>query len=181
MNAYDVKTLTKLGINPADLGCIMLDVEKIDVSTLLEADWAYVSTNPERKWINGLNAGDHITLLYGLLLAPEFIKEGTDEVLAGWDSGEIAIDFVDSFPSPYRDETYSCIVGRIKVTPELVDAHSRLSYLPHIDTFWQYKPHVTLAYVGVEHESDAINILGSELDGKPLKALGINYGDKGKV
>jgi hypothetical protein len=83
---------------------------------------------------------------------------------------------VDSFPSTFTDEPYSCIIGHIERTPQLVDGHARLSLLPHIDTFWDYKPHLTLGYVHQDHEASALMALGNQVTGVSLTFRGLNYG-----
>jgi hypothetical protein len=175
--AYQVRALQEFGIDVPKLGCVMLDVEPLPVVNWAPAEWAYVSNHPDRRWIKGLDAGDHITLLYGLLSNANVIRTAIDEVLDGWEPGEVSIDHVGSFPSTFEDEPYACIVGHIKVTPELIDAHARLSYLPHIDTFWEYRPHLTLAYVHKRFEQDAIDeFTRCVVHGEPLKVVGLNYG-----
>ena len=174
--AYQLQALKDMGINPAGLGCVMLDVEPLPVADWLPAEWAYYAHNPERHWIKGLEAGNHITLLYGLLSNANTIRSAVDEVLAGWEPGGISLESVGSFPSTFDDEPYSCIIGHIKVTPELLDAHARLSYLPHIDTFWHYKPHLTLGYVHKHREGDAIEAAAAKVDAYQLRPVGLNYG-----
>jgi hypothetical protein len=177
ISAYNVKALKEMfDIDVAKMGCVMLDVEKIPVQDYLPAEWAYVSTNPDHKWIKGLDAGDHITLLYGLLENANDIREAVDEVLEGWEPSFVRIHDIGSFPSTFEDEPYACIVGHIWVTPELIDAHARLSLLPHIDTFWEYKPHLTLGYVKAEHEDEAIRTLKHSPMDWQLTAKGLNYG-----
>jgi hypothetical protein len=70
--------------------------------------------------------------------------------------------------------------GLIKKTPELIDGHERLTLLPHIQTFSEYKPHLTLAYV--EHDTAVadkwVAALRAEYKGATLQTRGINYGDK---
>jgi len=75
---------------------------------------------------------------------------------------------------------YYCIVANIKVTEELQDAHNRLEFLPHINTFDSYKPHVTIAYIKKNPVTRKLIIddLKRKLVGKKLKALKINYGYK---
>lgn len=178
MNAYAVQALKDMGINPAGLGCVMLDVEKIDASSVVPADWAYTSTNPERFWIKGLEAGDHITLLYGLLSNANTIRAAVDEVLDGWAPDLLSIESVGSFPSTFDDEPYACIIGHVSVTPALLDAHARLSLLPHIDTHPEYRPHLTLGYVHRDHEQEAIREFDSHVVGEALRPMGLNYGRK---
>jgi 2'-5' RNA ligase len=157
----------------------MLDLEPIDAAAVLPPDWAYYANNSEYRWVRGFEVQSHITLLYGLLKNANTIRWAIDEVLEGWEPGEIAVDRIDSFPSNLDGEPYACIIGHIRVTPELLDAHARLSYLPHIDTFWEYKPHVTLGYVHEEFEGDAIQAFleaWPEQSGWVLDPKGLNYG-----
>jgi hypothetical protein len=180
VNAYEVKALREMGIDPAKLGCVMLDVEPIDVTTILPPEWAYVSTNPDHWWIKGYGVTSHVTLLYGLLENANKIKAAVDEVLTGWEQpGLIWIDDIGHFPSTFDDEPYSCLIGRVFVSDALRDAHARLSYLPHIDTFWDYKPHVTLAYVGTEFTEEASGMLRHGLASFRLAPRGLNYGRQG--
>src|SRR5213076_674823 len=113
MNAYGVQALKDMGIDPAKLGCVMLDVEPIDTASMVPADWAYTARDPSRFWIKGLEAGDHITLLYGLLSNANEIRGAVDEVLEGWKPSFVRIHDIGIFPSTLEDEPYSCIVGHI--------------------------------------------------------------------
>lgn len=177
MNAYAVQALQDMGINIAALGCVMLDVDPIPTADMLPADWAYTSTHPDRRWINGLDAGDHITLLYGLLSNANTIRPAIEEVLDGWEPGRLEIESVGSFPSTFDDEPYECIVGHIKVTDQLLDAHARLSLLPHIDTHPTYRPHLTLGYVRQEYRDRSVQVLGDAVKLCGLSSRGLNYGD----
>jgi hypothetical protein len=176
MNAYSVNALKEMGIDVAKLGCVMLDVEKLDTAGVVPAEWAYTSPNPDHWWIKGLEVGDHITLLYGLLSNANAIRVAVDEVLDGWEPEHLSIESVGSFPSTLADEPYSCIIGHVSVTPALLDAHARLSLLPHIDTFWEYRPHVTLGYVKRRHEQDAVERFGERYASYALRPVGLNYG-----
>lgn len=176
MNAYGVQYLKDRGISIAGLGCVMFDVEPLPVAREVPETWGYSSTNPERFWIKGMKAGDHITLLYGLLESAHEMRAGVDEVLARWEPGRLSIASVSSFPSTFEDEPYACIIGHIEKTPELLDAHARLSLLPHIDTHPEYKPHLTLGYVKARYEQAAIECL-RVFEGKALRPVGLNYGD----
>lgn len=159
--------MQRIGINPGELGAVMLPVESFDIfgegrDTKLDTSDLYVSENPKFWWVNGdVSDKAHITLLYGLLTPAYEQKENVDEVLADWDRPEyFAPQRVTFFPSP-TDEKYAAIVVEIdQEDPFLLDAHARLSYLPHVDTYAIYKPHFTLAYVRLEaaqHWMDVIN------------------------
>lgn len=181
MNAYSVEALKRRGIVVSKLGCVMLDVDGPPISKLLPTTWLYSSSNPDRRWISGAQDEGHVTLLYGLLDNANAIREDVDEVLGGWEPGQITTDHVGVFPSTFDDEDYSCIVAHLAVTDDLLDAHARLSLLPHIDTHPTYRPHVTLAYVRKEFEKDAVRLIEQELGcvvgGLDFTPLGLNYGD----
>jgi hypothetical protein len=185
-----------LGINLSDLGCIMADVEAIPVTDyardagLDPARDLYVSPNlAERFWIDGAvgETGAHVTLLYGLIEPGPVWRELVDQVLAGVDLSAVTVDHVGVFDSPYPDEAYKCIVAHLRITPELLKAHGRLSYLPHIDTFPEYRAHVTLAYVkdqpsGVDWARTTaeawVRALQPALRDAPLPVTGIDYGGR---
>lgn len=185
MNAYEINALKRRGITVSALGCVMLDVTSPPISRLLPTTWLYSSSNPERRWISGAQDEGHVTLLYGLLDNANVIREDVDEVLAGWEPGEIATDHVGVFPSPFADEPYSCIVAHLALTDGLRDAHARLSLLPHIDTHPDYKPHVTLAYVHRDYEADAVRLIEQELGcvkgGLDFEPIALNYGYPPKI
>lgn len=176
MNAYEVQALKTMGVDITKLGCVMLDVEKPNLDGLIPEEWAYSARNPARHWIKGLDAGEHITLLFGLLQNANLILYAIDEVMAGWEAGTITVAGIGSFPSSFADEPYACIVAHIEVTVELLDAHSRLSLLPHIDTHPGYKPHLTLGYVHEQYRDAAIARLNGWFKATELWPIGLNYG-----
>lgn len=141
-----------LGIDLDSLGCVMLDVEKIPNPDPKNSDkYLYNSKNKERFWINGWVASEtaHVTLLYGLLSKAYVIEDHVWQVLDNWWIDDVEIESVGYFDSNYKDDDkdYYCIIAHIKPTKALVEAHQRLQFLPHINTFAEYKPHITLAYI----------------------------------
>lgn len=187
-NAYSLAALDELGIDVGSLGCIMLDVEApTRVGDILPASWAYSSTNPKLEHVNGIQTDHHVTLLYGLL--PQVRRHHVDEVLEGWTGLDVSVktDVLDVFDSPMADEPYSCIVARQSwgAGDEILEAHQRLSLLPHINTHPQFKAHVTLAYVRRERAADALAELARALDPEAatidrvtarFRPSGLNYG-----
>lgn len=185
VNAHDFpEVYDKLGIHPDKLGCVLLDLAKIPVTQFIpetEADIRrelFTSANPDRWWIDGAvsERKAHVTLLYGLL-SREY-QDHIRTVLADWPALMfVEVEGLDVFPSPYKDESYSCIVARIRQTPELLEARARLELLPHINTFLEWKTHVTLAYVRTEYTDKWVSALKDNLP--PILVVeGLDIGDQ---
>lgn len=171
-----------LGININSLGCIMLDIDSIPVTEMVlrAEDDLYYANVKERFWIRGAvgETGAHVTLLYGLLEHGLKIKPLVDIVLQDWTPPLIEIESIGVFDSPFADEPYACIIAHVKVTDELLEGHARLELLPHVNTFIQYRPHITLAYVNKDAQEKWLEQLGDSLVGKKFGVNKINYGEK---
>lgn len=177
-----------MDIDVDTLGCIMADVTPLESMKDPDEfgdkmDYLYTSKNPKRPWIKGWVAGKtaHVTLLYGLLDNGNTWKKFVDTVLKGWELKTVTIDEVGYFESQYEDEPYYCIVAHIKVTDNLLEGHERLQFLPHIDTFTGYKPHMTIAYIKKDKKQlDAcLKWMNAAWKGKRLSVSPkINYGYK---
>lgn len=181
----------EMGINIDRLGCVMVDLEPIETPMIMDFKMGiyeyllYYTTNPDRKWIKGFVMGDtpHITLMYGLLDNVHNWEKYVSKVLEGWEMDSVEIDHIGFFDNPYVDEEYYCIVAHIKVTPELEEGHDRLEFLPHINTFEGYKPHMTIAYIKKDDakRDQLIADLSRELVGKKLaikKEINLGYQPK---
>lgn len=170
----------KLGININTLGCVMLDIKKGEIENLLDEEELYYSPSKEMFWIKGFVAGKvpHLTLLYGLMKSGTLYEPYIKKVLTGWKMKTVTIDEVSYFDSTYEKEPYYCIVAKAKVTPALREGHERLQFLPHIDTFAGYKPHVTIAYIKKDRKlrDRIIKDYAESLEGKKLSVTGINLG-----
>ncbi|MDQ0825413.1 phage gp29-like protein/2'-5' RNA ligase [Arthrobacter sp. B2I5] len=167
-----------LGIDPSNLGCIMMDTETLNVMTHLPADFEadlIQSTKPSDHAMGAVAETEaHVTLLYGLLENGNLWKDKVDAVLKGWSLDSVTIADVDYFDV---GDSFA-VIAHIEKTPELIDGHERLTLLPHIQTFSEYKPHLTLAYVSKDADiDDWVDYLGTAFNGKTLKTAGINYGD----
>jgi len=190
MNSHQFKQVYEwLGINLNTLGCVMLDLEPLDNMRATDAYKAalplYFAKNKERFWIDGwvCDKVPHITLLYGLLAKAKSLELHIGAVLCDWHINEVEIEDIGFFESPYSDESYWCIVAHIKVTPELLEGHRRLEFLPHINTFDGYKPHMTIAYIqkewGEEKRHQWIEYLKELWLGRKLKVKQtLNLGDR---
>ena len=172
-----------LGIDNNNLGCVMLDVAPIPVTSFIldspeeAADQLFYSEHPDRQWIRGAvgETTSHITLLYGIL--SDAAMRQVDTVLQGWELPEyVELGELEVFESPFEDDQYSCIVARVNITPDLLDAHTRLELLPHINTFPEWKAHVTLAYVRPLHRDAWVDALTKNLPAT-VRVTGLNKGD----
>lgn len=166
-----------MDIDVDDLGCIMLDLEPMEVlSHMPQSSENDLFENP--KWDQGSVPAEtvpHVTLLYGLLENGNKWKNKVDQLLDGWNLDSVKIDHVDFFDTP---DSYA-VIAHLEKTPELVDGHERLTLLPHINTFSEYLPHMTLAYVKKEADVNVwVDTLNKVYAGKTVDAAGINYGDE---
>lgn len=181
-NANDFREMySELGINIDKLGCIMLDIDGSDIPKIQDESVLYFTKHPDRFWINGFVAGKvpHVTLLYGLMESGQKNKRYVDKVLEGWNINSVDIDHVDFFNSPYgEEEPYYCIIAHLRITPQLLEGHNRLQFLPHINTFPEYKAHITIAYVKKDEaiKEKIIGYYSDALLGKSLSVTGLNYG-----
>jgi hypothetical protein len=161
------------------LGCIMIDTGTVKVTKFVEdgkADLIEATDGSDHAMGAVAEKEAHVTLLFGLLENGNIWKDKVDTVLEGWTLDSVTINDVTAFD---LGDSYA-IVGLIKKTPELIDGHERLTLLPHIQTFSEYKPHLTLAYV--EHDQATadkwVKALRAEYKGAEPSTKGINYGDK---
>lgn len=184
MNANQYKdTLATLGISIPDLGCVMLDVEPLtEVHDLIPDEALYVADDPAMWWVNGRVQKSHLTLLYGLLQPGPVWREQIDAVMEGWEpTGGLYIERWTAFEPPSAEHDYACIVGEVHRSKEILEAHARLSFLPHINTYPEYKPHVTVAYVKSEWKDRVLTYLNWRALDDDLVPIGLNYGGERAV
>ena len=148
MTTQDLSEIyAKLGIDTHQLGCVMLEVDKLEVHDLVPEDELYFSENIEyaqgivSEW--GL---PHVTLLYGFMQNAQDWKEHIDTLLEGVDLSNVIIESVDTFENMDEETPYSYYVAKVKPTEDLLAAHANLQKLPHIDSYPDYIPHITLFY-----------------------------------
>lgn len=188
IKAHDYKEIYEmLGYNLSKLGCLMLDTEpiKTDYYRIMQDGVTayfpeYKAKNKERFWIDGYVADKtpHLTLFYGFLQEAGCYKKHIEILFKEERIETVKIEDISFFESPYEDEPYYCIVAKVEKTPELLEAHNKLTLLPNIQTFPEYKPHITIAYI-IKNEiirDDFIEHLKKELVGKELKITGLNFG-----
>lgn len=172
----------KLGIDLTKLGVVMLDVKPFKVTESVEdgENDLYFTPNPDMFWIKGAVGEQtaHVTLLYGLMQSAVDWGNHVFAVLDSWSLDSVEVEEVGAFPSPYPEEKYSAIIAHVRVTDKLKEGHDRLRLLPHIDTFPNYRPHITLAYVKAEAQDKWIDALNDEFAGTTHKITNINLGSK---
>jgi 2'-5' RNA ligase len=170
-----------LGIDPQLLGCIMLNTEPLEVSDIIDEEHLYYAADPSKyKFVNGVvsETVPHVTLLFGLMRTGLELKKHVDAVLNEWTLPALGIDHVDFFESKIESEPYYCLVAKIVPSAELLEGNARLRFLPHIDTFPTYQPHITLAYIKKDEalRDTYLDLLNTRFKGKSIDPRDINYG-----
>lgn len=174
----DVKTLGYVGLTFDPLAVReQLDMQSCGVR-IIERDYVHAPAGDYRTWVAGPVAekSAHVTAKYGLL-TPAYEQQQIVNDLIGWPRA-MTVDVVgiEVFPSPYDDLPYGCLVARLG-GDELREMNAALSVLPHVDSFAEYKPHLTLAYLRPEIATYAgIPEAQYWLQGKQLQVTGIDYG-----
>lgn len=180
LSGYNYEDVYKdLHISRLNLGCVMMDTENLPDFKISE-EILYYSPNPEMKYVQGQvsERSPHVTLLYGI--QPGVKKWHVDRVLDGWEMPKVSVESVGHFDPELPSDPYYCMVAHLDVEP-LLEAHQRLSFLPHVNTYPDYKAHLTLAYIDKRKitEDEFFNLkrdLYHYLSGVTLSPLGINYG-----
>lgn len=181
--------LSQLGVDIKTLGYVGLTFDALPVREVLsqgaesgvgiiESDYVYAPDGDYRDWVSG-PVGErkpHVTAKYGLLTPAHAMKPAINELI-GWPR-EVSVEVMDItvFPSPYPDLPYGCLVALLG-GEELAEMNASLSVLPHVDSFSEYRPHLTLAYLKPEVASYAgIAEATRWLLGQKLTVTGIDYG-----
>ncbi|HEX9997005.1 MAG TPA: hypothetical protein VGB45_07680 [Abditibacterium sp.] len=114
-------------------------------ATKMVRDFAGATINPEDLTEDGFETEPHITLRYGLHTSD---PGEVAEKLSGRGGFRAAVSGVSYFASSETGRPYDVVkLDVLGHDGDLSDIHSKLDELPHTDTFADYKPHITLAYV----------------------------------
>lgn len=161
-------TFERLGIDLRDLGCLMIDTES-PVLNEINPTAAYVSPDPKKFWVDGLLDHWHVTVRYGFL--PGVNRQDVDAVVNRMRPvRRLDIIGTEIFSSPYENEPYDCLVA-LADSQLLRDMNTALSVLPNVNTFPEYKPHITIGYFKP-------GSAGQVTLKNAVKTIGLNYGNK---
>jgi len=157
MNAFEFENLyEKYSIDINNMTCVMLKTQDIPVDTLLDERKLFFADKEHLPFVQGAVASNnsHITLHQSLL--PCVTDEDIDLVLDGCEpAGFVTINSIETFTG----QEYSTIVAKVNVDDWILEAHTRLSFLPHVDLFEDFIPHITLAYVVPGYVDEAVERL----------------------
>lgn len=180
--------LASIGVDVKTLGFVGLKFDPLPVRNMLDQqtwgvrisdrDYVYAPEGDYRSWVAGPVAENeaHVTAKYGFI-TPAYERKDIVDELIGWPR-TVSVEVVDVevFPSPYPDLPYGCLVARLG-GDELLEMNAALSVLPHVDSFSEYKPHLTIAYLTPDVATYAgIPEARSWLLGQHLTVTGIDYG-----
>ena len=162
-----------LGINISELGVLMLSTEN-PLAEPIPADAEFKSENPDHWWVKGLLDHWHATVRYGFL--PGVKKSHVDRVV-----GDIQLPshlllngHFECFSSPYKDDDYDCVVFVLR-SRELNELNAALSVLPNVNTYIEYKPHITIGYFQPGWFAKNRKLLVAK---DYVKVLGYDYGHR---
>lgn len=125
------------------LGCVMVEVPV--------SNWKEITSSINQEDLYevkgekyGIQDNPHLTLLYGF--NSEISKEQVQSILEEVTNGhkiEIDIEDIDIF----ENENFDVVKFNVKKTEQLQSLYDALNELPNENTFPDYRPHMTIAYV----------------------------------
>ena len=178
MNTNDL--YAQLGIDTRTLGCVMLDVEPTLPAELRAKIPQRVWYTDPKRGISGPEAEPHVTLLYGLLESAHTWRAHVDQLLADWQMpAGLWISRFEVFGRP--TDPYDVVVATFdeESLEGLAEANGLLRALPHVDTFPEYRPHLTIGYVVAPAGRWVAAELNAHAPRKWVGLVGLNYGREG--
>lgn len=159
-SALDVK-YHSTQINLED--CAEADDTRFDVAVSSLPDEAINEVHPyQTDFVDGRERHPHITVLYGLVNEADFFK--LRQICQNMAPFEVEVGTVKAFRN--ESSPHDVLVYEI-LSPELKKLNSMFSAFENENTFPEYKPHMTIAYV----KKGAL----ADLEGKPFALTGEKY------
>lgn len=189
MTAHNhAELLANFGVNLNELGCVMLEAESLPVRNWAEAAgfgqnlWVSSPDGHPWSWVKGpvAETGAHVTVKYGFLQKAytSQMEAAVHQLMADYEPGmTLRVGGVEIFAEPAVSELgYACIVARIDDEP-LRNWNAALSMLPHVDTYPDYKPHLTLGYVQKHLAADVRREFFARMP-RYVTTTGLSLGDR---
>lgn len=173
------------GLDTPDLECVMLDLGSLPVRSAFGSAFQekelFFGDHPKLKYAQGMVAEKeaHVTLLFGIHPSETYVDDVMD-ALGDWQPEDVFIREVTYFPSNVEGQDYTCIVGKVVPSANLLLARKRLETLDFTDQFAaEYKPYVTLAYIKGSKPKRIqrwVNTLGAYYSNRVLTPTALNLG-----
>lgn len=126
-----------------DYGCVMVEVPVSnwnEITSIVNKDDLYEVEGENY----GIQDNPHLTLLYGL--KSNITKEQVEQVLQKAIDGDKIIIEIENI-GLFENDNFDVVKFNIKKTEQLQKLFDSLSELPNENTFPDYNPHMTIAYV----------------------------------
>ena len=126
-----------------DYGCVMVEVKVSnwnEITSIINKDDLYEVEGENY----GIQDNPHLTLLYGL--KSNITKEQVEQVLQKAIDGDKIIIEIENI-GLFENDNFDVVKFNIKKTEQLQKLFDSLSELPNENTFPDYNPHMTIAYV----------------------------------
>ena len=117
------------GMDTPDLECVMLDLGPLPVREAFgmsfKEDELFYGDHPKLKYAQGAVAEKraHVTLLFGIHPSETYFED-VMEALDGWEPEDVFIREVGYFPSNIEGQDYTCIVGKVIPSANLLLARN---------------------------------------------------------
>lgn len=167
--------------NYSDLMYVMLDIAPLDIERAMGDAWneseLFYGDVKELRYAQGAVAETqaHLTLAGGLH-PTESYEEDVLTALIEWDFPQILIDHVGTFPSRVEGQDYVTVVAHVVPSRGLVMGNRILQQFPYSYDY-DFKPHVTLAYVkGDANVKEWVDRLNSAFGHTIHEVTGLNLG-----
>jgi 2'-5' RNA ligase len=173
------KFLVEIANRKTEYGCVMVGIDFKDssfdkIQKLIDSDDLYLDPDDDSF---GFEKDPHVTALFGL--HQDIEDEEVEEILSNFKKPKIKIKDVSLFePSDYDVLKFGV------ESEEMNKLNKQLKKLPHTNSFPDYNPHCTIAYIkkglGKKYV-DKIKGLLDELEFEPKKLVYSKTDDTNKV